>query len=36
MKAILEVVKMNVADVITTSGTVCGDDATTPPTCSDD
>ena len=34
MKAVLEIVEMNVVDVVTTS--LCGDDATTPPTCNDD
>lgn len=34
MKAILELVKMDVADIVTASN--CPDDSTTPSTCSDD
>lgn len=34
MKAILELVKMDVADIVTASN--CPEDATTPPTCNDD
>ncbi len=35
MKAILELVKMDVADIVATS-TVCGEFSELPPTCNDD
>lgn len=35
MKAILELVKMDVADIVTASG-VCGEFSELPPTCNDD